>query len=134
MTFAVARISLESEITKSQMFDELKIAVKFLKGNSKNRIAVCENHFELALILRTESEEYLQIDTSNPNLVLVPILDLETGFEDLIPKRQVDNVECTRLTICEARKHDMERHNWSALVDKLPELCDALENDGFFYE
>lgn len=134
MTFAVARISLESEITKDQMRKELEIAVKFLKGRGKKRISVCENVYELALILRTESDDYVQIDTSDSKLILVPILDLDTGLEELVPQKFVDNIECSLLTICEARKHDRERNEWSALTDKLPELCDALEADGIFYE
>ena len=134
MTFAVARISLESEITKDQMHKELDVAVKFLKKQSKKRIAVCENIYELALILKVESNDYVQIDTNNPSLILVPIMDLDIGLEELVPERFVDNIECTLLTICEARKHDRERNEWSALVDRLPVLCDALESDGMFYE
>lgn len=134
MTFAVARISLESEITKDQMHRELEIAIKFLKEQSKKRIAACENVYELALILRVESDNYVQIDTSDQKLFLVPIMDLDTGLEELVPQKFVDNIECTLLTTSEARKHDRERNEWSALTDKLPMLCDALEADGIFYE
>ena len=134
MTFVVARVSLESEITKSQMLDELSVAVKFLREHGKKRIAVCDNVYELALILKVESDVYIQIDTSDPSLILVPVMDLDTGLEELVPKKFVDNIECTLLTTCEARKHDMERNDWSALTDKLSELCDALEADGMFYE
>jgi len=134
MTFAVARISLESEITKDQMRKELGVAVKFLREQNNNRIAVCENIYELALILKVESDRYVQIDTSNPKLFLVPVMEFDTGLEELISEKFVDNIECALLTTCEARKHDRERNEWSALTGKLPELCDALEADGIFYE
>jgi hypothetical protein len=134
MTFIVARISLESEITKEQMRCELATAIKFLRKSSKQRIAVCENIYELALILRIESDDYIQIDTCDPGVILVPVMDKDTGLEELIPQKWVDNIDCIRLTTCEARKHDVERNEWSALTDKLSELCDALESYGMFYE
>lgn len=140
MTFAVAVISLEQELSKEKALQQVKVALNFLRIRSSFRFIACENTFETAIVIkveRTDSNEYIQIDTQEPDKQLVPIIEIDTGLEELVEKKVLGNIEHILLTTCESRKHDRERNDWSLLLEKrdgAEQLVEALDREGIFNE
>jgi hypothetical protein len=140
MVFAVATISLEQEISKEKTLQLVNVALDFLRTQSSSRLIVCENMYEVAVVIKTElnnSDEYIQIDTQEPKKILVPVIDIETGLEEFIEKKFFDCLEHIQLTTCESRKYDRERNDWSLLLERkegAEQLVDAFDEEGIFNE
>lgn len=137
MSLVVAAISLEQELSKEIALKYVKNALTFIRSHSKMRIIVCENDYDLSIVLKAENSEYLQVYTHEINQVLVPIIEIETALEELVEKKVLSNIEHVLLTAPESRKHDRARDDWTDLVNNqsgAERLVDALEAEGIFYE
>lgn len=137
MTFVVATISLEQELTKDFCLKHVSVALSFVKSRSRMPVVVCENQFEMALILKAECDKYVQIDSSEPTKFLVPIIDTDTGLEELVEEKLLGNIDHILLTSCESRQHDRVRDDWTDFINDqsgVEKLVDALESEGIFYE
>jgi len=137
MSFVVAIISCEQELSKEIALKYVKVALDFIKSFSKMRIIACENGYDVSIVLKAEYSEYLQIDTSCPDKILYPIFDFDTGLEELVEKHVLRNVEHELLTESESRKHDFVRDDWTILIneqDGSAKFVDVLDKEGIFYE
>ncbi len=137
MSFVVAIISFEQELSKETFLQQVSVALDFIRSHSKMRILACENSFEIAMVFKAECDKYIQIDTQEPAKFLVPIIDVDTGLEELIESKFLDNVEHIPLTTCDSRKHDRVRDDLSLLLTRpngVNELVNVLESEGIFYE